>query len=546
MKAIKASKKVPKKVKRVTSIKDVIEQEHIALYHDDMAIDPENMYALFDLKTDPDCSLRVDLHNGELYLYNGEAYQSVPYAAMPAYLKKGGKGSGKYKHLNENSWQRLTDKARAEEIARYHNPQPVEHVYPSEVTPPDFEAYYIKVFDGTDEKSVYLRDVGAEHWRVFYAKTFGGRLAFNAYECSEYALKDLLLGKERKAKSGKYDFADRLLDIDEVQYLSAFMPAEHERKRKDALALAADDEQSVEVNAYYWKGGKCVACADEDYILALFSALEEIARCSVLLTYQDEDEALEEAAELVEDAAVETESAESVCVPEESEFEQAEAEPEESELEQIEAEAEETASAQDEIPEERTADFEEVNARPAAVEPEAEDIAAPPAQEQQQAQKPQKKSKSGIFAFFKKKKKKTVTEESEAESAEVEAEPVQAELEPEEVETLQVVAEPEKTEPAQDEVEPEETETEQAEAEPEESEPEQIEAEAEETEPAQAEAEPEETEPEQAEAEPRETEPEQVEAEQEEAEPEQVEAEQEETEPEQAEAEPEEIGRAHV
>ena len=61
MKAIKASKKAPKKVKRVTSIKNVIEENHVVLFHDDMQIDAENMYALFDLKEDPDCSLQVDL-----------------------------------------------------------------------------------------------------------------------------------------------------------------------------------------------------------------------------------------------------------------------------------------------------------------------------------------------------------------------------------------------------------------------------------------------------------------------------------------------------
>ena len=115
-------------------------------------------------------------------------------------------------------------------------------------------------------------------------------MGFDAYACSEYALKDLLAGKDRRAKSGKLDFADRLLGIDEVQYLSAFMPNVHEKKRKNALALTGNDSGASEVTAYYWKEGKSIPCADEDYVLGLFTALKEIACCSVELEFADEDE----------------------------------------------------------------------------------------------------------------------------------------------------------------------------------------------------------------------------------------------------------------
>ena len=289
MKEIKASKKAPKKVKRIASVKDAIGEDFVALFHDDVAVDADNLYFLFALKEDSK-SLVLDLHTGCLYLNDADTCTPVSYDEFPQYLKKGGKGSGKYKHLSEKNWRDLTDKARAQALETYHHPAPVVRQYPTNVTPPDFEAYYIKVSDGTGEQSVYLRNVGAERWRVFFAKSFGTRLGFDAYACSEYTFKDLLAGKDRRAKSGKLDFADRLLGIDEVQYLSAFMPNVHEKKRKNALALTGDDSGASEVTAYYWKEGKSIPCADEDYVLGLFTALKEIACCSVELEFADEDE----------------------------------------------------------------------------------------------------------------------------------------------------------------------------------------------------------------------------------------------------------------
>ena len=289
MREIKASKKAPKKVKRIASVKDVIGESFIALFHDDIAIDPHNIYPLFQLKGE-NTKLVLDLHTGALYLSAGEEYTPVSYDELPQYLKKGGKGSGKYKHLSEKNWRELTDKKKAAAIEAYHHPAPVERVYPINVTPPDFEAYYIKISDTSDEQSVYLRNVGKDVWRVFYAKSFGTTLGWEPYTSSEYTLKDLLIGKERRAKSGKLDCADRLLGIDEIQYLSAFMPNVHETKRKNAWALATDESGEKIVTAYYWKEGKSIPCADEDYVLGLFTALKEIACCSVLLHFEEDDE----------------------------------------------------------------------------------------------------------------------------------------------------------------------------------------------------------------------------------------------------------------
>lgn len=322
MKEIKASKKASKKVKRIASFKDVIGENFVALFHDDVAIDPDNIYKLFQLKDEND-ALVLDLHTGALYLLKDDTYTPVSYDEMPFYLKKGGKGSGKYKHLSEKNWRDLTDKEKALAIEAYHHPAPVLRQYPTNVTPPDFEAYYIKIGDADGEQSVYLRNVGQEGWRVFFAHSFGMHLEFDTYACSEYTLKEMLSGKGRYVKSGKLDCADRLLGIDEVQYLSAFMPNVHEKKRKNALALAGDDSGASEVTAYYWKEGKSIPCADENYVLGLFTALKEIACCSVELEFADEDE--EETTVLPEpagvDMTVETEQTETPRTPEPDEAE---------------------------------------------------------------------------------------------------------------------------------------------------------------------------------------------------------------------------------
>ena len=468
MKAIKASKKAPKKVKRIESVTDAIGEDFLALFHDDVVVDEDNIYPLFALKKEPDHSLVLDLHNGAIYLYNGTAYEPVPYTSVPDYLKEGGKGSGKYKHLNEKNWQSLTDKDKAEALEALHHPRPVEHTCLRAVTPPDFEAYYIKANNGADEKSVYLRQVGADAWRVFYAKRVAGSSGFESYACSEYTLKNLLLGKEQRAKSGNYDFADRRLDTWHIHYLSSFVPQEHPLKRKEALALAADDTLETQWTAYYWKDGKCVACADEAYIPALYSALEEIARCSVCVTFENtapEAEAIEtavpEQADAGEDIAMPTEAP----LPEVSEDALEDITEEtlpQEEVPTLEEEPDETPALET-IESVREAEFEEVSVPQEQEEIVAaaqtdEDEAAPA-----QAEEPPTKKK-GLFSFFKKDSAKKVAvpvpaaeEPAQEEEPEVE-EPVEAEIIQEEppIETEEATEQPEAEEAAESEPAPEE------------------------------------------------------------------------------------------
>ena len=449
MKEIKASKKAPKKAKRIASFKDVIGEHFVALFHDDIAVDPHNLYTLFALKAE-DKSLVLDLHTGFLYLNEAETFTPVPYEAFANYLKKGGKGAGKYKHLSEKNWRDLTDKQKALAIEEYHHPAPVERMYPTDVTPPDFEAYYIKISDADGEQSVYLRNVGQEKWRVFFARSFGTHLGFDTYACSEYTLKELLSGKGRYAKSGKLDCADRLLGIDEVQYLSAFMPNVHEKKRKNALALAADDAGALEVTAYYWKEEKSVPCADENYVLGLFTALKEIARCSVELegvriskirNLEDDialstDEEVPQADENGDEntpaqsesptaPADETEAApvEEAAVPQAQEQPQESSQAEELPQETLSAEAapaEETAelldaarreefaqAPQEPAPEEVAADESETP------EPKAETTVPKPAEEKA----PRKTEKKGLFSRLKNRKAKTAEKEITAAEA---------------------------------------------------------------------------------------------------------------------------------
>ena len=318
MKAQKALKiKAPKKAERIVSQKDVIGESFIALFRDDLIVEPSNLYHLFDLKKEA-LSVELDLHDGKLYLFDGNTYRFLPYEDFGDYLKQGGKGAGKYKHLSEKNWQSLTDKKKAQALFDIHHPQPVERIYPVNVTPPDFEAYYISIADESTQRCVYLRNLGAENWRIFYAAGAAGLLGFEAYACSEYVLHDILLGKDRRSKAGQIDCCDRLLEVDEVQYLSAFMPNEHALKRSKGQALCEKKEGTCVLNAYYWKNHKCVPCADEAYILSLFEALSEIARFSVELEFAEEDADAEdiEETEDIEDAD-ESEDIEEIETPHE-------------------------------------------------------------------------------------------------------------------------------------------------------------------------------------------------------------------------------------
>ncbi|MBR0413847.1 MAG: hypothetical protein IJI67_02100 [Clostridia bacterium] len=479
MKATKQSKKVPKKVKRIQSYKDVIQEGFLALFGDDIKMQEQNLFELFALKSDENAHLFLDLHTGKLYLHNGVQYLAVDYSELPDFLKNGGKGSGKYKHLSEKNWRDLADKQQVQEIFEQHYPSAVERIYPTGVTPPDFEAYYIKTASGVNEKSVYLRSVGPDDWRVFFAKTYTGALPMETYTCSEYMLRDLLTGKDRRSKTGDLDCCDRLLGIDEVQYLSAFMPNVHEAKRPKALACA-EDESGALVTAYYWKGGKSIACADEDYVSGLFAALEEIARCSVLLEFPDQDEepapelpAMEEAgSEAAEEFAAESEERQESA--EETVENEEELSAEAPELEAIEEPAAQAEETQPETVAEPTED-----AEPEAAEGIVEEAAK--AQEPVAEEKPAKKEKRGLFGRRKKHKKEASVEEAAEPEFETATESVETEAveeviaETAQLETIEEAAaetaEPQVEipaqveEPAAEEAEPETTE-ESAEAEP--------------------------------------------------------------------------------
>lgn len=468
MKSAKLRAKAPKKAQRIGSRKDVIGEEFIAVFHDDYKLCEENLYTLFELKEPEGALLRLDLHNGALYICTEKESIAASYEDMPLYLKNGKKGAGKYKHLNEKNWQSLTDKNKAEALAQYRSPEPVVREYPTNVTPPDFEAYYIEYDDGKNTQCVYLRNVGDDDFRALYAKCAESAkpLPFIAYACSEYTLKDILSGKDRRSKSGAFDCCDRKLGIDEIQYLSAFMPNVHELKRPKGKPDLYINDGKEYINAYYWKGGKSVACADEDYVISLFESLKELARCSVILEISDEeDDAL--AAELPQAEAEqpEEEKAQEVNEPEDLAEAQEESAEEETEPETLQ-EAAEAEPEQDKLEEEKT------EAEPAISEPEQEDTAdaeQPDEQPAEQTEGKPKKHKKGFFSALKKKKEnkgEPVEQEKEetANESALEEIPVTFEGLAEEI----LTDEQEKAEPEKEaEPESEAQETESAEAEPE-------------------------------------------------------------------------------
>ena len=416
MKAVKSKIRAPKKADRISSAKDVIGESHIALFHDDFRLCEENLYTLFELKNEKESIVKLDMHSGEIYLFKEGSPEKIDYSLFSTLQKKGGKGAGKYKHLNEKNWKSLVDKTRLLEIADYHNPQPVLRAYPTDVTPPDFEAYYIKLYEGESEKCVYLRNVGEDNWRVFYAESFGIPLGFEAYSLSEYVLKDILTGSDRRSDKGQLDCFDRLIGIDEIQYLSAFMPNVHESKRQKGLALAGDDEGKVIVNAYYWKKSKSVPCADEDYILSLFSSLKEIAVNSVELEFEDEEEESVDLDEILDEIA------KGVAAPEpEQEVSEQEAEPEEAcGVEEGGEEIETEQQLQEQSEQSETEQI--VSPGQAELPPEETE----PEEEQKPRQgKPEKKKKR--FSLFGKKKKQPENEEKK----EADIIPEQAEALPE-------------------------------------------------------------------------------------------------------------------
>ena len=483
------TKKAPKKAKRISSLTDVIEEGYLALFGDDIVLKEQNVFPLFALKSDPATSVCIDLHTGTLYLHTGAQYVAAEYAEMPGFLKNGGKGAGKYKHLNEKNWQDLTDKKRAQEIFEYHYPTALERIYPTDVTVPDFEAYYISAISGGVEKSVYLRSVGQDCWRVFFAKAEPGAPEFNSYSCSEYVLKEILAGNDRRTKSGKIDCCDRRLGVDEVQYLSAFMPNVHATKRPKGKPQAQQGD--ISYVAYYWKGDKSIACADEAYIPGLLQALEEIARCSVILEFAEDSEEAKEPAQAEESrepvppesAAEEVSLTEAVAPQAEQKAEEkaprqsletAEAaestsEPELPESEPVVLQAEDAAQP------EAAAAPEQAQEMPPQPEQEAAETAAAesPAQPEEKAEK----GKQGFFARFKNKKHKPAPKQQAEPEPQPEPEPElqpeaqleeQLEKQPEEQLEEQVVAEPEEQFEEQATEEPEEQLEEQAAEEPEE------------------------------------------------------------------------------
>ncbi len=533
------TKKAPKKAKRISSLTDVIEEGYLALFGDDIVLKEQNVFPLFALKSDPATSVCIDLHTGKLYLHTGAQYVAAEYAEMPGFLKNGGKGAGKYKHLNEKNWQDLTDKKRAQEIFEYHYPTALERIYPTDVTAPDFEAYYISAISGGVEKSVYLRSVGQDCWRVFFAKAEPGAPEFNSYSCSEYVLKEILAGNDRRTKSGKIDCCDRRLGVDEVQYLSAFMPNVHAPKRPKGKPQVQQGD--ISYVAYYWKGDKSIACADEAYIPGLLQALEEIARCSVILEFAEDSEEAQEPAQAEESrepvppesAAEEVPLTEAVAPQAEQKAEEEHKAEEKAPRQSLEtAEAAESTSepelpesepdvlqAEDAAQPEAAAAPEQAQEMPPQPEQEAAETAAAgsPAQPEEKAEK----GKQGFFARFKNKKHKPAPKQQAEPEPQPEPEPElqpeaqleeQPEKQPEEQLEEQAVAEPEEQleeqaveEPEEQAVEePEEQLEEQAAEEPEEQLEEQAAEEPEEQLEEQAAEEPEEQLEEQAVEEPEE------------------------------------------
>ena len=424
MKAVKTKIKVPKKAERIPSTKDVVGESFIALFHDDLRLCEENLYTLFELKNEKECVLKLDMHSGELYLFKEGKPEKIDYSYFPTLQKNGGKGAGKYKHLNEKNWKTLVDKSRLIEIFDYHNPRPVLRSYPTDVTPPDFEAYYIKLYEGESEKCVYLRNVGEDNWRVFYAESFGEPLGFEPYALSEYVLKDILSGTDRRSAKGQLDCFDRLVGIDEIQYLSAFMPNVHEAKRPKGLPLASDDEGKLIVNAYYWKKFKSVPCADEDYILSLFNSLKEIAVNSVELEFEDDDEQDD-----LEDILNEIARGSKEIHPE--------ARPQE-QISEAEPKADEEAESNDEAI--LTEQIEALENPERAEQPEAEQLSEPEQTlskktepEEEKQTKEEKPAKKKRFSLFGKKKKQARAQEQQPEA--VSEQPAE-EQEPEKVQEV--------------------------------------------------------------------------------------------------------------
>ncbi len=154
----------------------------------------------------------------------------------------------------------------------------------SNVSEVDVDAYYIKKTDEGKEKCVYLRKVGSETRVLFVKKKTQGHIPFIAYALSEFSLNELLLGRDRRAKDESLELADRKIGENELEYISMFMPADHQLKRKKGISMALTNDEKYEFMAFYWKKGKSVPCANSSYIPVLFDALETVTFNNASLT----------------------------------------------------------------------------------------------------------------------------------------------------------------------------------------------------------------------------------------------------------------------
>ena len=94
----------------------------------------------------------------------------------------------------------------------------------SNISEVDVDAYYIKKVDEGKEKCVYFRKIGNTS-RVFFAEKKGeGHIPFTPYVLSEYSLNEILHGKEPRINYDGLVLADRVIDENETEYISMFMP----------------------------------------------------------------------------------------------------------------------------------------------------------------------------------------------------------------------------------------------------------------------------------------------------------------------------------
>lgn len=311
----------------------------------------------------------------------------------------------------------------------------------SNISEVDVDAYYIKRVDEGKEKCVYFRKIGNTS-RVFFAEKKGeGHIPFTPYVLSEYSLNEILHGKEPRINYDGLVLADRVIDENETEYISMFMPADHQLKRKNGISMALTNDDKYEFTAFYWKKGKSVPCANSTYIPVLFDALETVTFNSTSLTSP------EQAAEEI-----------TLEGDDEADLEQTEAEPEsEEETEANDTEAQEAENEEQQPEAEEIEPIEENEAESVETDeivPAPEEDSAEQSAESEEIKPEKKPKKEGFFERRRKKKELKKAEKARQNAEKKEKAEALEKEEKGEAESVSDTAD----EPVEDEISPEESE----------------------------------------------------------------------------------------